>query len=199
MSIRIAPLPAGFLQRVRHEGIDDLGQPVKRVVAEGGEPCRDVLRRAVAGEELILASFSPFSKAGPYKEYGPVFVLARDGAPVSAPSLPTDGYLRERFVIRAYSEEESILDAVLVTPEEASATIEKFLDRGEAAFARAVPDATGASRAEWIGRHSSCHPEPRRRRRTPCVRESRAIDGVLRRASPAQDDSKPSPIAPPAR
>jgi len=134
MSIRIAPLPASFLQKVRQEGIDDLGQPVKRVVAAGGEPCRDVLRRAVVGEELILASFSPFSKVGPYKEYGPVFVLAREGAPVSSPSLPTDGYLRERFVIRAYSEAEEILDAAMVTPEDASAAIDKFLDRGETAF-----------------------------------------------------------------
>ena len=134
MSIRIAPLPASFLQKVRNEGIDDLGQPVKRVIAEGGEPCRDALRRAEAGEELILASFSPFSKAGPYKEYGPVFVLARDTDSVSSQSLPTDGYLRERFVIRAYSEAEEILDAAMVTPDDAPATVEKFLGRGETAF-----------------------------------------------------------------
>src|SRR4051794_38272142 len=75
---RIAPIPTPFLRRARTAGIDDLGQNVKRVVASGGEPCRDVLRRATAGEELILASFSPFEKRGPYKEYRPVFVLARD-------------------------------------------------------------------------------------------------------------------------
>ena len=72
----IAPLPELFLQRLRSAGIDDLGQPVKRLVAEGGEPCRVVLRRARAGERLILASFTPFTAPGPYKEYGPVFVLA---------------------------------------------------------------------------------------------------------------------------
>ncbi|HEX6094816.1 MAG TPA: DUF1203 domain-containing protein [Thermoanaerobaculia bacterium] len=134
MSIRIAPLPQSFLRRVRREGIDDLGQPVKRVVAAGGEPCRDVLRRAEAGEELILASFTPFTKAGPYKEYGPVFVLADDTEAASLPALPTDGYLRDRFVIRAYSEAEEILDAAMVTPEEASAAVEQFLGRGETAF-----------------------------------------------------------------
>jgi hypothetical protein len=134
MSIRIAPLPAAFLRKVRHEGIDDLGQPVKRVVAAGGEPCRDVLRRAEAGEELILASFTPFTKAGPYKEYGPVFVLARDAESVSQDSLPTDGYLRERFVIRAYSKEEAILDAEMVTPADASAAVDRFLGREDVAF-----------------------------------------------------------------
>lgn len=134
MSIRIAPLPSSFLQKVRHDGIDDLGQPVKRLVAAGGEPCRDALRRAEAGEELILASFTPFAKSGPYKEYGPVFVLARDAESVSLQSLPTDGYLRERFVIRAYSEEEAILDAAMVTPDDAHATVASFLGREDVSF-----------------------------------------------------------------
>ncbi len=134
MSIRIAPLPESFLQKVRREGIDDLGQPVKRMVASGGEPCRDVLRRAVAGEELILASFTPFTKVGPYKEYGPVFVLANDGDSVGSPALPTDGYLRERFVIRAYSEAEEILDAEMVTPDDAQGAVERLLGREETAF-----------------------------------------------------------------
>lgn len=135
MTIRITPLPASFLQKVRHEGIDDLGQPVKRVVAEGGEPCRDVLRRAAAGEELILASFSPFVKVGPYKEYGPVFVLAKGTREDAAlDSLPTGGYLRERFVVRAYSEAEEILDAELVTSDDAEVTVRRFLDREDTAF-----------------------------------------------------------------
>ncbi len=135
MTIRIAPLPASFLQKVRYDRIDDLGQPVRRVVAEGGEPCRDVLRRAVAGEELILASFTPFAKVGPYKEYGPVFVLAKDSSESAAlDSLPTGGYLRERFVVRAYSEAEEILEAELVTAGDAEATVQRFLGRGDTAF-----------------------------------------------------------------
>src|SRR6185436_3817404 len=132
-AIAIAPIPDRFLQRVRVEGIYDLGQPVKRVVAEGGEPCRDVLRRAAAGEELILASFTPFSKPGPYKEYGPIFVLAqpsdetarRDELPRAG--APTD-YLREQFVIRAYSGAEEIADAALISASDLAATVERFFD-----------------------------------------------------------------------
>ncbi len=134
MSIRIAPLPATFLQKVREQGVDDLGQPVKRVVAQGGEPCRDALRRAVAGEELILASFSPFEKTGPYHEYGPVFVLANGDPSEPLQTLPTGGYLRDRFVIRAYSDAEEILDAAMVSPDDADAAVERFLDRDETAF-----------------------------------------------------------------
>src|SRR5437763_9830750 len=109
MDIRVTlpPLPAAFLSRARSEGLDDQGQPVKHVTAEGGEPCRDVLRRARPGERLILASFTPFSKPGPYKEYGPIFVLADDAdGDASRDALPLDGYLRERFVVRAYSNAE---------------------------------------------------------------------------------------------
>jgi hypothetical protein len=129
----IAPLPAAFLERVRREGIDDLGQPVKRLLAEGGEPCRDALRRAEPGEELILASFTPFSKPGPYREYGPVFVLA-SGEPRSSLG---DGYLRERFVIRAYSHDEAILDAAMVTHDEADETISRFFATQDTAFLHA--------------------------------------------------------------
>jgi hypothetical protein len=137
-AIAIAPLPIEFLERVRLQQVDDLGQPVKRVVAEGGEPCRDVLRRARPGEELILASFSPFRIAGPYKEYGPVFVLAnasdepiqRDHLPLGEPGQ----YLREQFVIRAYSRDEAILDAALVRQSNAADKVREFLESENVAF-----------------------------------------------------------------
>jgi hypothetical protein len=136
--LSVAAIPAEFLDRVRQQGIDDLGQPVKRVRAEGGEPCRDVLRRAQPGEELILASFTPFTKAGPYKEFGPIFVLAHPSAEAvhrdAFPHAGGDGYLRNQFVIRAYSANEEILDAALTTPAEAEETIDRFFAREDTAF-----------------------------------------------------------------
>jgi len=77
------------------------------VRATGGEPCRDVLRAAHAGEELLLASYCPFEISGPYKEYGPVFILANpDTTPVSSSIFPVSaeyGYFGQQFVLRAYS------------------------------------------------------------------------------------------------
>jgi hypothetical protein len=140
MSIQIAAIPESFLTRVRAEGVDDLGQPVKRIVADGGEPCRDVLRRARAGEELILASFTPFVQPGPYKEYGPIFVLANGSEePVRRDTLEQVSgagadYLKERFVVRAYSAAEEISDAALITAGELSQTVERFLGAPETAF-----------------------------------------------------------------
>jgi uncharacterized protein DUF1203 len=133
--VTIAPIPQTFLDRVRGEGVDDLGQPVKRLVAEGGEPCRDVLRRARAGEQLILASFTPFEKAGPYKEYGPIFVLAEaSDEAVLRDGLPRAGYLREQFVVRAYSSEEEIDDAALIRADAFDETVERFLGSPATAF-----------------------------------------------------------------
>lgn len=135
MNITLAPIPQTFLDRVRQTGLDDQQQPVRRVRAEGGEPCRDVLRRAREGEELILASFTPFAKPGPYKEYGPIFVLANaTGEEVRREELLSNGYLREQFVIRAYSEEEAILDAALIRPTETAATIERLFEQAGTAF-----------------------------------------------------------------
>lgn len=135
---RVAEIPSDFLKQVRAESRDALGQQVKRVIAEGGEPCRDVLRRANKGEELILASFSPFAKPGPYHEYGPIFVLANESAEdVERQAVPAgaDGnYLQRRFAIRAYSENEEILDAALVEPAEAQETVDRFFARADTAF-----------------------------------------------------------------
>src|SRR5258706_13487368 len=69
MKILIRPLPDSFLDRVRQQRLDDLGQPVRRLTAKGGEPCRDILRRARPGEEIILASYCPFEAAGPFREF----------------------------------------------------------------------------------------------------------------------------------
>jgi hypothetical protein len=135
---KVAPIPAPYLERLRSEGVDALDQPVKRVVAAGGEPCRDVLRRAKAGEELLLASFSPFEKQGPYREYGPIFVLAHDsGETVERSSIVSGGdhdYLRSQFAIRAYSKDEEIVDATLVDTTNAQTVVDHFFDRAETAF-----------------------------------------------------------------
>ena len=129
METTFAPIRADFLERVRREGRDDLNQHVKRMIAKGGEPCRDAMRRALPGEEVILASYSPFTVEGPYREFGPIFVFANETERVAS-----DGYLQEQFVVRAYSRDEEILDAKLVTKSTAQETIDAFLARDDVKF-----------------------------------------------------------------
>ena len=67
MKYKIKKIREDFLQKLRIEGLDDLNQKVVYLIAQGGEPCRDVLRRARVGEELILASYALLKKMVPTK------------------------------------------------------------------------------------------------------------------------------------
>jgi len=135
---QVRALREDFVQRARQEGLDDLNQPVEHHVAQGGEPCRDALRRARPGERLLLASYCPFEQPGPYREYGPVFLLADPVAQAKgAARLPLDGespYLRESFVLRAYSPEQRIVAAQIVSPAQAESMLHGLLARADVDF-----------------------------------------------------------------
>ena len=140
MKMKIVPIRADFIHKTRNAGLDDQNQPVVRSIAVGGEPCRDVLRRARPGEEILLASYCPFSVPGPYKEYGAVFLLANE--PEQQPDysrfpLPTGSdtdYLGETLVLRAYNSSEQIVDAHVTTPAEAEAMLGELFANLEVTF-----------------------------------------------------------------
>lgn len=135
---RITPIRTDFLQRARVSGLDDQNQPVERSIATGGEPCRDALRRALPGEEIILASYCPFKLSGPYKEYGPVFILATEIEElVDLSSLPMTGkhrYFSTVFVLKGYSSDERIVDSVLTSLEDAEERLESLFVRSDVDF-----------------------------------------------------------------
>lgn len=140
MSYIIVPISAKFLERAR-AGRDDQLFPVEFFEAEGGEPLRDVLRRAVPGEPIALASFSPHELNGPFKEYGPVYFCASPSDEVvaldSLPAEPSSNYFLKSYVLRAYSREERIVGSAVTTPEEGEQVISDFFRMPEVAFIHA--------------------------------------------------------------
>ncbi|WP_308364056.1 MULTISPECIES: DUF1203 domain-containing protein [unclassified Microbulbifer] len=142
MPFIVTPIREEFLSEVRQTGLDDQNQPVRYRVADGGEPCRDVLRRARPGERIVLASYCPFRRPGPYREYGPVFVLAQPEENQNAkrhlplPSGEAGDYLKANtpVVLRAYCAEESIVAARLVLPEQIETELVTFFARSETEF-----------------------------------------------------------------
>lgn len=140
ISITATPIRSDFLSQARQTGVDDLQQPVVHAIAQGGEPCRDALRRARPGEALILASYCPFSQAGPYREYGPVFILqSPDTDSVNCLSLPTghaEDYLQsdKPVVLRAYNEREVIVAASLVQPTQIEAELATYFLQEDISF-----------------------------------------------------------------
>jgi hypothetical protein len=137
-AFKIVPLRADFLVQARTLGLDDQRQPVERHLAQGGEPCRDVLRRARPGEQLILASYCPFKVPGPYREYGPVFILAGESteapAPGQLPAMGGEGYFKSDFVLRAYCAKERIVDAAIVPAAGAEQQLNALFARTEVHF-----------------------------------------------------------------
>jgi hypothetical protein len=140
MPYKIVTIDSDFLNKVRNLGIDDLDQPVEYLTAEGGEPCRDVLRGAQKGEKLILASYSPFKLAGPYREYGPVFVLQSpensrsDASKLPLPTGSSTDYLGSCFVVKAYCSNERIVAAKLSSPDEVDADLDSFFSDSAVEF-----------------------------------------------------------------
>lgn len=138
---RIVPIRDDFTTRARELRLDDQGLPVEHHRAAGGEPCRDVVRRARPGEALILASYSPFVRPGPYKEFGPVFILANDAADTGElTALPVGGpapYFTQPFALRAYCRDERIIDAVITPLAEAQQHLLRLLALPDTAFVHA--------------------------------------------------------------
>ena len=139
LPFNISLLSPAFLHRVRATGRDDQDQPVVRGVAAGGEPLRDLLRRARPGEEIILASHCPFSRPGPFREFGPIHVSAGGGQPerewiFTRRAEPALDYFEGRLTLRAYRHDGAIGDAALVDFAAVPRQLEEFLARAEIAF-----------------------------------------------------------------
>jgi len=125
-----------FLEQVRVGGLDDLGQPVVRFrSAGGGEPLRDLMRRAVLGEDLLAASYSPFDRIGPFREFGPVYVTV-DSPPAGATpeELFAGDYFGPELVLRRYDQRHWIADAKRVAKRNAAQLIDIWLAQEGTAF-----------------------------------------------------------------
>ncbi len=78
-------------------------------------PCRSCLRISTAPEDLILLSYRPLADTNPYAEVGPIFVHAHACAPYTATDTFPPDFARRELIVRAYTHEGRIADAV-VTP-----------------------------------------------------------------------------------
>jgi hypothetical protein len=126
---RIAPTPATF----RLLPLDPVEADLLRAAWSGsrvyvadetpGFPCRQCLREAEIGEELLLVSYDPFTVDSPYRSTSPVF-LHRE--PCSAPTdlhvLPEQLTVRQ-LSVRAFDAEALMIDAAIVPGAELAETL----------------------------------------------------------------------------
>lgn len=104
-----------------------------RYVADAvpGFPCRQCLRDADIGEELILVSHDPFDRDSPYRSASPIFLHLEDcGGPDPAtngpiPAMPDQLTVRQ-LAVRAFDPDAMMVDAAVIDGADLAATIDAF-------------------------------------------------------------------------
>lgn len=105
------------------------------VVADShpGWPCRQCLRDAEVGEELVLVSYDPFeaTSSSPYRSAGPIF-LHREPCATAAQTPDPPVQLTSRLLsVRAFDGDERMQDGRVVQGGELQATLDDlFADPG---------------------------------------------------------------------
>ncbi|HVY14702.1 MAG TPA: DUF1203 domain-containing protein [Rhodopila sp.] len=119
------PIPTETVERFRSTGVDDNGNPVRRVVAQPGTgasyPCRHCLRPGRPGETMLLGSYNLPRPLGIYWTPSPIFVHADACERADAPGEIADIVLRNPLVsVRAYdAADQCLYDLGHVGPGEA--------------------------------------------------------------------------------
>lgn len=133
----IRPLPADDARTIR-AARETHGNPVRYVLdADGGKPCRHCLQAGAAGDGMILASYSPFTKTGPYAEIGPIYIHAQ-ACPSYAErdSFPAD-FAPKRFVLRKYDAEHNNLGGELIGERSPESVIAQLFSDSKVAYLHA--------------------------------------------------------------
>jgi len=103
--------------------------------AQGGEiyladtkdyfPCRQCLRDAEIGEELILVSYDPFERDSPYRSASPIFLHLHDcgGSNIETGAVPRQMAIRT-LSVRSFDANAMMIDAKVAPGSELAATID---------------------------------------------------------------------------
>ena len=136
-AFRIVPLDSRVAVEARRKA--QAGAPdhaIVKVDSPSGYPCRHCLQWARPGEQVVLFPYASISFGRPYAESGPIFVHAEPCAPYAT----TDRYpndFRSHRVLRAYDENEEMIDAIVVSDDQPEAVIENLLRNPRTAFLQA--------------------------------------------------------------
>jgi hypothetical protein len=87
-----------------------------------GFPCRQCLRDAEIGDEMILVSHDPFTGWSPYRSASPIFLHRWPCAPSPDDAQLPEQLTRRRLSVRAFDMSEMMLDAALIDGADLGAT-----------------------------------------------------------------------------
>ncbi len=105
------------------------------VADDTGYPCRQCLRDAEIGDELILVSYDPFTGSSPYRSASPIFLHRSpctpiESGPIESGAVP-DQLARRTLSVRAFDSAEMMVDAALIDGADLSGTIHRLLSNAD--------------------------------------------------------------------
>jgi Protein of unknown function (DUF1203) len=113
-----------------------------------GYPCRECLRDALVGEELILVSHDPFEKQSPYRSSSPIFIHRVSCADNVDPSEVPEQLERRQLSVRAFDCDEMMIDAKVIQGSELKPLLTAMFTEGNTSYV----DIHNASRGCWAAR-----------------------------------------------
>ena len=96
------------------------------VADDNGYPCRQCLRDAEIGDELILVSYDPFTGSSPYRSASPIFLHRSPCTPSASDDIP-DQLARRTLSVRAFDNAEMMVDATLTDGADLADAINRLL------------------------------------------------------------------------
>jgi Protein of unknown function (DUF1203) len=113
-----------------------------------GYPCRECLRDALVGEELILVSHNPFKRQSPYRSSSPIFIHRVSCAEnVDASEIP-EQLERRQLSVRAFDCDEMMIDAKVIQGSELKSLLSAMFVEVSTSYV----DIHNASRGCWSAR-----------------------------------------------
>jgi hypothetical protein len=125
VTYRLRPIDPVAADRLRAGGPD---APVFVADAQPGYPCRQCLRDAAVGEELVLVSHDPFTVDSPFRSASPIFLHRIPCAPPGdLRALPAQLTGRQ-LSVRAFDADAMMIDAAVIAGTDLAVTLERFFD-----------------------------------------------------------------------
>jgi Protein of unknown function (DUF1203) len=123
---QLNPIDAAEADRLRRAWA---GGPIYVADEQPGFPCRQCLRDAEIGEELVLVSHDPFTIDSPYRCASPIFLHREPCRPPSDLTTLPEQLTSRSLSVRAFDPEALMIDAAIVDGDDLSLTLTRMLDK----------------------------------------------------------------------
>ena len=139
-AFRIVPISeavAEGIRKTRNDGHGNSGIPPTVADEPRGYPCRLCLEDAKVGEEVLLFSYSPFDRAVPYRNLGPIFVHAYACAPYTREESVPELMRSRLLALRGYDADGRMVECDLTEGAALESMVSRFFANPETAVIHA--------------------------------------------------------------